>query len=187
MAGQTLGIGNLDPTQDQLSPGGKRMRVVPDADPHRQPFRIRMARCAAFLALSIPTVATGTPGGTCTVASSASNPFNGPTANGTPMTGRSVSDAANPGSAAESPAPAMTTLNPFFRAFLIRSPVCSGWRWADDAWNSYEKPAFVSTSNAGSIRGLSDSEPTRMRTSGIPRPPSPVPLPRRHAASSRIV
>src|SRR2546426_7759266 len=81
MAGQTLGIGNLDPTQDQLSPGGKRMRVVPDADPHRQPFRIRMARCAAFLALSIPTVATGTPGGTCTVASSASNPFSGPTAN----------------------------------------------------------------------------------------------------------
>src|SRR3989454_9503083 len=119
MAGQTLGIGNLDPTQDQLSPGGKRMRVVPDADPHRQPFRIRMARCAAFLALSIPTVATGTPGGTCTVASSASNPFSGPSANGTPMTGRSVSDAANCGRAAERSAPEMSIFKAFVRSFVI--------------------------------------------------------------------
>jgi len=36
---------------------------------------MRIARCAAFLALSMPTVATGTPGGTCTVASSASRPL----------------------------------------------------------------------------------------------------------------
>src|SRR5882762_7732159 len=101
------------------------MGVVADAHAHGHAFlpMIRIARCAAFFALSIPTVATGTPGGTCTVASNASSPFNGPTANGTPITGRSVSDAANPGSAADSPAPAITTLNPFWRAVLTSSPV----------------------------------------------------------------
>src|SRR5712672_1258253 len=104
------------------------MGVVADADAHGNAFlpMIRIARWAAFLALSIPTVATGTPGGTCTVASSASRPFKGPTANGTPITGRSVSDAANPGSAADSPAPAITNLNPFLRAFFTKSPVGSG-------------------------------------------------------------
>jgi len=36
----------------------------------------------------------------------------------------------------------------------------SGWRWAEDTWNSYETPALLRTSKAGSIRGLSLSEPT---------------------------
>src|SRR5690349_10121289 len=127
---------------------------------------MRMARCAAFLALSMPTVATGTPGGTCTVASSASRPFSAPTANGTPITGRSVSEAAKPGSAAESPAPVMITFTPRALAPLIRSPVCSGCRCADDAWNSNVAPAAFRISNAGSMRGLSDSEPTTISTSG---------------------
>src|SRR3989454_4968507 len=103
---------------------------------------MRTARCAAFLALSIPTHATGTPLGTWAVASSASSPFRAPTANGTPITGRSVSEAAKPGRAADSPAPAMTTRKPFVRAFLTRSAVRSGCRCADETWNSYETPAL---------------------------------------------
>src|SRR5437879_3503648 len=113
----------------------------------------------------MPTQATGTPPGTCAVASSASKPFSGPTANGTPITGRSVSEAANPGRAADSPAPAMITLNPRPRAPDTSVVVCSGCRWADDTWNSYETPALPRISKAGSIRGLSLSEPTRTRTS----------------------
>src|SRR4029077_6127109 len=113
----------------------------------------------------MPTHATGTPPGTWAVASRASRPFNGPTANGTPITGRSVSDAANPGSAAESPAPAMITLNPRPLAPDTSWVVCSGCRWADETWNSYETPALLRISKAGSMRGLSLSEPTRTRTS----------------------
>src|SRR5206468_2619044 len=131
--------------------------------------RMRIASRAAFFALSIPTVATGTPLGTCAVASSASSPFKGPAANGTPITGRSVSDAANPGSAADSPAPAMITLNPRPLAPDTSLAVCSGWRWAEDTWNSYDTPALLSTSKAGSILGLSLSDPTRISTSGIRR------------------
>ena len=74
----------------------------------------------------MPTHATGTPPGTCAVASSASSPFKGPTANGTPMTGRSVSDAAKPGRAADSPAPAMITLKPWPLAPDTSLAVCSG-------------------------------------------------------------
>src|SRR2546422_560111 len=99
--------------------------------------------------------------------SRASSPFKGPAANGTPMTGRSVRDAANPGRAADSPAPAMTTLNPWPLAPDTSLAVCSGWRCAEDTWNSYETPALLSTSKAGSILGLSLSDPTRISTSGI--------------------
>src|SRR6266516_3562119 len=126
---------------------------------------MRTARWAAFLALSMPTHATGTPPGTWAVASSASRPFKAPTANGTPITGRSVSDAAKPGSAADSPAPAMITLNPWPLAPDTSFVVCSGWRWAEETWNSYVTPACVRMSKAGSIRGLSFSEPTRISTS----------------------
>src|SRR2546429_3509875 len=109
---------------------------------------MRTARRAAFLALSIPTQATGTPPGTCAEASRASGPFNGQAANGTPITGRSVSEAANPGSAADGPAPAMTTRKPFARAPFTRSAVWSGCRWAEDTWNSYETPALLRTSRS---------------------------------------
>jgi hypothetical protein len=81
---------------------------------------MRSARCAALRALSRPTAATGTPGGICVTDSSASSP---PRADielvrGTPMTGRSLCAAATPGSAADSPAPAMMTRRPRIRAFL---------------------------------------------------------------------
>src|SRR2546422_10136672 len=141
-----------------------------------QALRIRIASSAAFFALSIPTVATGTPPGTWAVASSASRPFSGPTAKGTPITGRSVSEAAYPGSAAESPAPVITTRKPCARASFTSCAVWSGWRCAEDTWNAYETPACLRTSKAGSIRGLSDSEPTTIRTSGMaPHIPHPTP------------
>src|SRR5207244_11307105 len=105
--------------------------------------RMRIASKAAFFALSIPTVATGTPLGSCAVASSASSPFKGPAANGTPITGRSVSEAANPGRAADSPAPAMMNLNPCPLAPDTRLAVCYGWRCDEDTTISYETPSLL--------------------------------------------
>src|SRR5205807_7698938 len=81
------------------------------------------------------------------------------------ITGRSVSDAAKPGSAADRPAPAMITLNPWPLAPDTSFEVCSGWRCAEETWNSYVTPALVRMSKAGSMRGLSFSEPTRISTS----------------------
>src|SRR5438105_1173663 len=54
--------------------------------------RIRAAKAAAFFALSTPTAATGTPGGICAIASSASSPSRTLRLerSGTPITGRSV-------------------------------------------------------------------------------------------------
>src|SRR5439155_20520333 len=80
--------------------------------------RMRVARSAAFLALSTPTQATGTPGGICTIESSASSPSSTDFCerSGTPITGRSVCAAATPGRAAASPAPQIRTLSPRSRA-----------------------------------------------------------------------
>src|SRR5262249_48904598 len=76
--------------------------------------RIRAARIAAFRAPSSDTHATGTPGGICAIASSASSPP--PTLfderSGTPITGRSLYAATTPGKAAAMPAPAMITRTP---------------------------------------------------------------------------
>jgi predicted nucleic acid-binding protein len=79
---------------------------------------IRAARMPALRALSRPTAATGTPGGICTTERIASSP---PAAerrleSGTPITGRSVWAATTPGSAAERPAPAISTRSPRARA-----------------------------------------------------------------------
>ena len=68
-----------------------------------------MASSAAFFALPIPTAPTGQPGGNCVIAYSASTPCSGPTSSGSPTTGKSVSAATAPGSAAASPAAAMIT------------------------------------------------------------------------------
>src|SRR4051812_13907521 len=109
MAHEPLRVRDGDAPQPERDAGLKTVGIIPDADPRAHALRMRMARCAAFFALSMPTQPTGTPGGTCTVAYSASTPLSGPTANGTPITGRSVIEAAKPGSAADSPAPAITT------------------------------------------------------------------------------
>ena len=65
-----------------------------------------MAKYAAFSPLSIPTHATGTLGGICTIDKSASKP---PilALTGTPITGFSVLEAITPGKAADNPAIAM--------------------------------------------------------------------------------
>ena len=85
-----------------LGPDGAhvRARVALDQVP-----RICAASTAAFLALSTPTHATGTPGGIWAIARRASRP---PATevldvSGTPITGRSVCAATTPGSAAARP------------------------------------------------------------------------------------
>src|SRR6185437_5822705 len=64
---------------------------------------MRAASTAALRALSTPTVATGTPGGICAIASRASRPSSmlRLDRSGTPITGRSVCAATTPGGADE--------------------------------------------------------------------------------------
>src|SRR5439155_150247 len=91
---------------------------------------IRAASTAALRALSTPTQATGTPGGICTMESSASRPSSTlvDERSGTPITGRSVCAATTPGSAAASPAPQISTLRPRDRAEVAYSATAAGSR-----------------------------------------------------------
>ena len=66
----------------------------------------------AFSAPPIATVATGMPGGICTVDSSESRPPRLPETTGTPMTGRVVCAATAPARCAAPPAPQMNALTP---------------------------------------------------------------------------
>ena len=72
------------------------------------------ARWPAFFAPiePTPTAATGTPGGICTVARSASNPPRGELSSGTPITGSVEWAAMAPARWAAPPAPAMITRRP---------------------------------------------------------------------------
>src|SRR5438309_1527645 len=78
----------------------------------------------------------------------------------------------------------MMTLKPLALAPETSFPVSSGCRCAEETWNSYETPAFESTSNAGSMRGLSLSDPTTIRTSAMT---SHIPHPTSHALLSRRI
>src|SRR6266550_7485394 len=153
-------------------PGHRRAGVAPNhcAD-SREPIgpRIRAASTAAFLALSTPTQATGTPGGIWAIESSASSPSStlSEDRSGTPITGRSVWAASTPGSAAASPAPAIRTRNPRSRAVRPYSATESGCRCAERTSNSWVMPRASSSSTAACMRGRSDSEPTTMPTSGL--------------------
>ena len=62
--------------------------------------------------LPIDTVATGTPGGICTVDSNASSPFNADESIGTPMTGSDRVRRDDAARCAAAPAPTMNTLTP---------------------------------------------------------------------------
>ena len=73
---------------------------------------MRTASRPALRALSIATVATGTPAGICTIESSASSPFSFVIPTGTPITGSGVAEAIMPGKWAAPPAPAMMILQP---------------------------------------------------------------------------
>src|SRR4051794_17349559 len=127
---------------------------------------MRAARCAAFFALSTPTAATGTPGGICAIASSASSPSRtlSDDFNGTPITGRSVCAATAPGSAAARPAPQISTRRPRSRAVFEYSATASGFRGAERTSNSQPIPCSSRTSIAPCIRSRTDSDPTRMPT-----------------------
>ena len=98
LVGPGLGGGELD-----LEPALHPALVAPDgADllacvSRDQAWMIRTASRPAFLAPSIATQPTGTPGGICTAESSASSPPRLLPRIGTPITGRSVCAAATPG------------------------------------------------------------------------------------------
>jgi hypothetical protein len=66
----------------------------------------------------MPTVATGIPGGICTIDNSESSPSSFSRGTGTPMTGSGVIDAVIPGRWAAPPAPAMMTCKPRSAAVL---------------------------------------------------------------------
>src|SRR3954447_16881197 len=129
---------------------------------------MRAASTAAFFALSTPTVATGTPGGICTIESSASSPSRTlfEERSGTPITGSSVCAAQTPGSAAARPATAISTFSPRPAADSQYSATAFGARWAERTSNSHAMPRASSSSIAACIRSRSDSLPTRMPTSG---------------------
>ena len=130
---------------------------------------MRAASTAAFFALSTPTVATGTPGGICTIESSASRPSRTriDERSGTPITGSSVCAATTPGSAAASPAPQISTLRPRVRPRPAYSATASGVRCAERTSNSHAIRARRARRARACIRSRSDSEPTRMPTSGV--------------------
>src|SRR4051812_39430917 len=129
---------------------------------------MQAASTAAFFELSTPTHATGTPGGICTIASSASRPSSTDfdERSGTPITGSSVWAATTPGSAAASPAPVMRTRMPRDAAVVEYSATSRGFRCADSTLNSHEIPRASSSLVAASIASRSDSEPTRIPTCG---------------------
>src|SRR5262245_47398815 len=123
---------------------------------------------AAFREPLTETHATGTPGGICTIESSASRPLMTllEEVSGTPITGRSLYEATTPGSAAAIPAPAMSTLVPRSAAVDAYSATPRGSRWADRTWSPPEIPRSSNSTQAGSMASRSDSEPMRIPTSG---------------------
>src|SRR5262245_8546467 len=123
---------------------------------------------AAFREPLTETQATGTPGGICTIGSSASRPLMTllEEVSGTPITGRSLYEATTPGSAAAIPAPAMSTLVPRSAAVDAYSATPRGSRWADRTWSPPEIPRSSNSTQAGSMASRSDSEPMRIPTSG---------------------
>src|SRR6185437_6666844 len=100
------------------------------------------AKRPAFSAPLTATVATGIPGGICTVESSESNPLSAPLAIGTPITGRVVCAATAPAKWAAPPAPQMNALTPRRTASFTKPAVSSGVRCADRTRTSTASPSF---------------------------------------------
>src|SRR5262249_31033054 len=127
------------------------------------------ARTPAFVAPGLPidTVATGTPGGICTVDSSASRPFSADESIGTPMTGSVVCAATTPPRCAASPAPTMNTFTPRPGASATSFMTRAGDRCALATVISLVMPNSFNTSTAGCIVGASESDPISISTSGI--------------------
>src|SRR5688572_25145200 len=111
------------------------------------------------------TVATGTPGGICTVDSSASIPFSADESIGTPMTGRVVCAATTPARCAAAPAPTMNTLTPRAGASYTSCKTRAGDRCAEATVISHRMPNSASTSPAADMTAASQSDPIRISTS----------------------
>src|SRR5258708_28827297 len=112
-------------------------------------------------------VATGTPGGICAVARSASSPFRADESIGTRMTGSVVCAATTPPRCAAAPAPTMKIFTPRAGASVTRRITRAGERCALATVISLEIPNSLNAAAAGCITGASESEPMSMRTSGM--------------------
>src|SRR5690606_16253156 len=128
------------------------------------------ASTAAFTAPSMPTVATGTPGGICDVLSSASRPFSAPEATGMPITGRALWAATAPARCAAMPAAQMNTFTPLASACCTNSRVWSGVRCAESTRPSTETPSSFSVVKPASSLGRSLSDPISQATCAMDSP-----------------
>jgi hypothetical protein len=93
--GRIVGFAAAGPSRTEQDAGelyANLPRISGRRPPDRYRLRMRAARIAAFFALSTPTAATGTPGGSWAIESSASSPSSTLFSDrrGTPITGRSV-------------------------------------------------------------------------------------------------
>ena len=113
------------------------------------------------------TVATGTPGGICTIESSESSPSVDFPKIGTPITGKVVNAAVTPARCAAPPAPQMNTLMPRAGAPETYSSSPCGSRWAEMTLASLPTPNSFSASAAVFIVGQSESLPIKIPTSGL--------------------
>ena len=129
--------------------------------------RICAASTAALTAPAAPTdtVATGTPGGICTVASSASHPSSGDESIGTPMTGRAECAATTPARCAAAPAPTMNTFTPADGASAMMRCTRAGERCAEATVMCDVTPSASSISTALRMTGASELDPISICTS----------------------
>ena len=124
------------------------------------------ARIAALRPALMPTVATGMPGGICTIASRASIPSSVDLM-GTPITGTVVWAAITPGRCAAMPAAAIITFSPRLLALLAKSVTSCGVRCAERALISNGISNSSSSLAAFSSTGMSDVLPIMMLTIGF--------------------
>ena len=122
------------------------------------------ARMPALVALSMATVATGTPAGICAMDSSASWPLRTVALIGTPMTGSTVMAATIPGRCAAPPAPATITPSPRSSALSAYSTSRRGVRWALTIVISQATSSWERISPAARITGKSESLPMMIPT-----------------------
>ncbi len=122
------------------------------------------ASSAAFFAPSMATVATGMPGGICTVDKSASSPSSVEDLTGTPMTGSVVLAAMAPARCAALPAAAMMAPKPSARAFSAKARASSGVRCAESTRTQNGTPSALSVSAQGRMTFRSLSLPMTTAT-----------------------
>ena len=128
---------------------------------------MRIERESSSPALRAPltaTVATGTPLGIWTMASSESMPPRSPTATGTPITGRGVAAATTPARWAAPPAAAITTRIPSAAAPRANARVSSGVRCAESTRTSTGILNARRVWTASSMMDASDALPMMMAT-----------------------